>query len=250
MSPPICRVLPFASADGPRNMAVDHWMLEAAGAGPGRALLRTYGWSVPTLSLGYFQAIAEAESDPRWADVPLVRRSTGGGAIWHHRELTYAVAIPASHPLAERPGALYEAVRWAFATLLEDRGVAAVSRGEPAGRDGESRPFLCFRDRSMNDVVAGGAKLVGSAQRRRAGGLLQQGSFLLAASPMTPELPGLADVAPPGKWPDRPEGWSSEVAARILRALELAPVPGSFPADDLLVPFESTYRDPAWTRRR
>src|SRR6056297_2447018 len=125
-----CRVLPHASGDGPRNMAVDQWMLEQVLGGDGSiAMLRTYEWSVPTLSLGYFQSKAEAEADPRWRGVSIVRRATGGGAIWHDRELTYALAVPASHPMARSAKDLYRAVHGAIAGLLADRGVDARRRG-------------------------------------------------------------------------------------------------------------------------
>src|SRR5689334_9170111 len=78
-----CRLLPHEVRSGPANMALDEALLDAVDAEPSSAVLRTYGWSEPTLSLGYFQAIAEAEADPRWRDVPIVRRPSGGGALWH-----------------------------------------------------------------------------------------------------------------------------------------------------------------------
>ena len=78
--------------------------------GAGTAYLRTYGWTIPTLSLGYFQHLAEVRADPRWSNVPLVRRLTGGGAIWHHHELTYALVVPGEHPLARPSTELYHAV--------------------------------------------------------------------------------------------------------------------------------------------
>src|SRR4051812_45773913 len=112
------RVFPFRSGDGPSNMALDEALLEAAAADASFAALRTYGWSTPTLSLGYFQAIAAAEADPRWRGVALVRRPTGGGAIWHHHELTYALALPASHPLGRSRVALYHEVHASIAVML------------------------------------------------------------------------------------------------------------------------------------
>src|SRR5947209_20176933 len=90
------RVLPHESGDGPWNMALDEALLDSVAADPSRAVLRTYSWSVPTLSLGYFQRFAESQADPRWRSVPIVRRPTGGGALWHDREVTYAVVIPRS----------------------------------------------------------------------------------------------------------------------------------------------------------
>ena len=73
-------VFPFELADGATNMALDEALLDTVARGSEVALLRTYGWSVPTLSLGYFQHLEEAQADPRWRSVPTVRRLSGGGA--------------------------------------------------------------------------------------------------------------------------------------------------------------------------
>ena len=95
-----CRLLPFAMSDGPGNMAADEALLVAAVAGI--ASLRLYGWTEPTLSLGYFQAAALRETDPLLAALPFVRRCTGGETLVHHHELTYALALPPGPGLAAR----------------------------------------------------------------------------------------------------------------------------------------------------
>ena len=115
-----CHVLPHEAADGPTNMARDEALLDAVAADPAAALLRTYEWSEPTLSLGYFQHSADLEADPRWRGAPVVRRATGGGALWHDREVTYAVIVPAHHPLARPSSALYAATHDAIAARLRD----------------------------------------------------------------------------------------------------------------------------------
>lgn len=241
----IARILPFAVADGPGNMAMDEALLEAAEAGV--AVFRTYGWSQPTLSLGYFQKEAEARADPRWRDVPTVRRPTGGGALWHDREITYALAIPRSHPLARRHVDLYEAVHEAIAADLRALGLAAMRRG--SGAADRDRPFLCFRDTDPSDVVIEGAKVVGSAQRRRAGAVLQHGSLLLTSSPDTPELPGLAEVG--GGMPDRID-WASRLAILIATACGLEVMHGA-PDEGLqgrAAALRPIYADPARLARR
>ena len=98
----------------------------------GAAYLRTYGWTVPTLSLGYFQQLAVVRRDPRWRSVPIVRRLTGGGAIWHHHELTYALIVPASHPSTRPDTAVYRAVHGAIAR----RAGGVGHPGRSAGRGG------------------------------------------------------------------------------------------------------------------
>ncbi len=246
-----CVVLPYEVANGAANMALDEAMLEAA-AREGSAYLRFYGWSVPTLSLGYFQRMAEVRSDARWEGRPIVRRLTGGGAIWHHHELTYAIALPPHSPLVRPNTALYRAVHGAIARVLADRGVPARRRGDmgTAGRNGEDRPLLCFTGRDPEDIVWEGHKLVGSAQRRRGGAVLQHGSILLARSPWVPELLGVCDVA---ELSASPEEWEGSFRPRLIAALGLEPEdpggPGSLRrrASELE---RSVYLDPAWTGLR
>jgi lipoate-protein ligase A len=245
-----CRVFAYECADGPSNMARDEAMLDAVAEDPSFALLRTYGWSEPTLSLGYFQPVALAEADPRWHGQPLVRRPTGGGAIWHHHELTYALVLPAARPLARPSTALYQGVHTALARLLQAAGVDARRRG-PDGSPGiAQRPFLCFADRDPEDLVVHGFKLVGSAQRRRAAAILQHGSMLLRSSPWTPELAGLGDLSAASP---APSYWSELVAAGLPEALGMVPAREAFPgtllsrARDLE---EEVYRNLAWNRRR
>lgn len=246
-----CRLLPHLVADGPTQMGLDHALLDAADARPVEAALRTYEWSVPTLSLGYFQAIAEAQADPRWRGVPVVRRSTGGGALWHHHELTYALVLPRAHPAAQRASDLYRSVHAALAALLVEAGFAARLRGGPGPDDSARfRPFLCFTGRDPADIVIGAWKVLGSAQRRRPGAVLQHGSLLLARSDRTPELPGLGGVAG-----DRPSAsvWSRRFRQRLPAALGLEPaVAAPTPAEATRAAelARQLYASPDWTRRR
>lgn len=248
---PFCLVLPHARLDGPTNMARDEAMLESASVPSGTALFRTYEWSEPTLSLGYFQAISEVEADPRWRGVAVVRRATGGGAILHDREVTFSLAVPGSHPLARRSGPLYQALHDAVARTLRDRGVAATRRGEPTGPAGDrSRPFLCFQDLDPEDLVVGPWKVVGSAQRRRSGAVLQHGSVSLERSDLTPELPGVSDLARAGA---RATDWPTVLRAEIPERLGFLVEPIEWP-ENLLdrshALFLEVYSQQRWTRRR
>lgn len=228
-------------------MAADEAMLE--GAESGLALTRVYAWSSPTLSLGYFQPFSAAMEDGRFGDVPIVRRMTGGGAIWHDRELTYSVALPRTHPLATRSIGAYADVHEAVAAALQAEGFPARRRGETRP-DGPARPFLCFSDRDSNDLVLDGAKVLGSAQRRRRGALLQHGSLLLQGSPRAPEHPGLEER---GGRQIAADSWADRLAEIVTRALGLEPVPGPWP-DHLAARRadleQSVYRSDAWTRKR
>jgi lipoate-protein ligase A len=247
-----CRVVRHEDADGPTNMAIDEALLEAVASTAGPAYLRTYGWTVPTLSLGYFQRLAEARADPRFQSVPLVRRLTGGGAIWHHHEVTYALVVPATHPLARPSTKLYHTVHSAIASALLQRGIAAERRGNEAVSPQvyEKRHLLCFTDPDPEDIVTRGIKIVGSAQRRRGGAVLQHGSVLLARSSRTPELPGICDVADESA---SNHDWSNEVLDRIPHALGLRRVDVEVPAQVQARAMElgrDRYQNPAWTGLR
>ena len=212
-----CRLIVDSPASGAWNMAVDEALLADA-ADNGVATLRFYGWSEPTLSLGYFQSYEDRYSHPASRQCAVVRRQTGGGAILHDRELTYSLALPPGHRLASRSEQLYTAVHQAFiAALLPFIATnSAPSTLRRRGQDSKLRPdeepFLCFQRRACGDVVAvpspglfaaalqvnrsdqGEVKILGSAQRRHRGVILQHGSLLLERSPAAPELAGLRDL--------------------------------------------------------
>ncbi len=260
-----CRVLPHRIGDGPTNMAIDEALLDAVASDPTFSVVRTYEWSVPTLSLGYFQKVGEAEADPRWLGAATVRRPTGGGALWHDREITYAVVVPSSHPLARPSTALYRAIHASIADQLRLFGLKAERRGsDPSPPDSSAlRPFLCFQDRDTDDVVVGRAKLVGSAQRRRSGAVLQHGSLLLARSPSTPELLGVTelriDQASEAHHDEAHHpGHDSQSWATILQKILPGTIGGSIFEEDLTdwerdradILRRQTYENPSWTRRR
>lgn len=247
-----CQLLAHEVADGPANMALDEALLDAAVSAPGLAFFRTYEWTEPTLSLGYFQSLSEAESDPRLRGVATVRRPTGGGAIWHHHEVTYALILPVSHPSARRGGTLYHDVHAAIAQVFHSLGIPVTRRGkdESPPTEASARPFLCFKDRDPEDLVLSGSKVVGSAQRRRAGAVLQHGSILLARSATIPELPGVGDLA---GVPTENRAWADRLRASVPAALGLHPEAACLDRSDrdharaLEV---KVYRSPAWNQRR
>jgi len=186
---PICQVLiEDAPQTGAWNMALDEALLES-GAGEGLCWLRWYRWSEPTVSLGYFQD-GEIPTDLR--SLPVVRRLSGGGAILHHHEWTYSVVVPSQHPLARNPPELYGVVHDRIINVLAELGVLSKKRGSMAAFTDDT--FLCFQRGDANDVLIGRHKVLGSAQRRRRGAILQHGSLLMAASSHAVELPGLHDL--------------------------------------------------------
>lgn len=170
------------------NMAVDEALLEAWR--PGDApVLRLYRWAPAALSLGRFQPAADVVAP---AGATLVRRITGGAAI-HHRpdEVTYAVVAPYARFGARDPRAAYHAVHGALAFALARLGVAL--EGE-AGRARAPLHGMCFAAATDYDLVAGGRKLVGSAQRRRGRAFLQHGSLPVSPDPGVPGAVSLAEL--------------------------------------------------------
>ncbi len=187
----VCQVqIDSAPGRGTWNMALDEAMLETA-ADRGLILLRWYRWEEPTVSLGYFQSDEFSTEHPELATLPVVRRLSGGGAILHHHELTYAIAIPGSHPLAAQPAELYCTVHEEIIAIMREHGIPAAIRGDTSEAGDQ---FLCFARADCNDVVLAGHKILGSAQRRRRGAVLQHGSLLLERSSYAPQHPGLFDL--------------------------------------------------------
>jgi lipoyl(octanoyl) transferase len=165
---------------GSRNMAVDEAIMTAVAAGESLPTLRLYAWEPACLSLGYAQPWHDADLDRiRAAGWELVRRATGGRAILHTDELTYSLALPADHPLAE--GSIVESYRRisrALVTALERLNLhpQAERRTE---RSQVSGP-VCFETPSHYEITTpDNRKLIGSAQMRRKGGILQHGSLPL-----------------------------------------------------------------------
>ena len=178
---------------GVRNMAVDEALLEAA-LEREECTVRWYRWRTGTVSVGYFQDGRAAAAIPGLAALPVVRRLTGGGAILHHHEWTYSCAVPAEHPLAQTPLRIYELVHGQIIAALDEAGIhSAALRG--AAVSGQQEAFLCFGRGDPRDVVLKGNKIVGSAQRRRRGAVLQHGSLLLHRSEYAGQFPGVLDLA-------------------------------------------------------
>jgi lipoate-protein ligase A len=109
--------------------------------------------------------------------------------------LTYSLVVPRAHLWADDSLALYRHVHEALVAALAEVDITARLLETPATGESAAEPFLCFQRRAAGDVVAGTAKIAGSAQRRRQGAVLQHGSVLLGRSPSAPELLGIREVA-------------------------------------------------------
>ena len=172
-----------AGRSGAANMTIDADLL-AETARTGRAFLRLYRFDPPCLSLGRNEPAAarydRAAIARRGLDV--VRRPTGGGAVWHEHEVTYAVAAPVATFGSLRNA--YRTIHERVVAALRSLGVEATlapHRPPPSSRILD-HPASCFATPVGGEVLVAGRKLVGSAQVRKGSAFLQHGSILLAGS--------------------------------------------------------------------
>ena len=179
------RLLVTEATDGATNMAIDEALWRARQSEDAPPTLRFFAWDPPTVSLGYGQAL-DVHVDVaacRALGVGLVRRPTGGSAIYHdgpERELTYTV-VATNDDLGVTTD-LLEAYRWiarALARGLRALGAPVEIIGVPRARG--QAPAFCFARTGRYEIEIDGKKLVGSAQRRRGRCFLQHGSVLLGA---------------------------------------------------------------------
>lgn len=166
------RLLDTGPAPGAWNMAVDEAILEAHRAGQAPPTLRLYAFTPAALSLGYTQR-AESLDLAAWkrAGVSIVRRPTGGRAVLHADDFTYAVVASG---LPDGVAASYCLIAKALAASLRRLGVDAELA---PGSLNAARSEACFATATQADLCAAGKKLMGSAQVRRAGVVLQHGTL-------------------------------------------------------------------------
>ncbi|MDX2079130.1 MAG: lipoate--protein ligase family protein [bacterium] len=184
------RLIYDTPANGVWNMAVDEAILGAVIAGEAPPTLRFYGWNPPCLSLGYGQSFADvdvARLDYFGWDV--VRRATGGKAILHTDELTYSLIVPQNHPLAQ--GSIVDSYRHISSGLMAGLNMlGATLHADKRADDTKITGAVCFETPSHYEITApDGRKLVGSAQLRRRGGVLQHGTL-----PLTGDLSRICEV--------------------------------------------------------
>lgn len=169
-----------APRSGAWNMALDEAIMDAVGAGDAPPTLRLYQWAPPCLSLGKRQPLSGIDmARCREDGIDVVRRATGGFAILHTDELTYSIATHPDDPRAE--GAILDAYRKLSAGLIAGLHLldipAIMNPVDPIGVHNASA--ACFEAPSAYEIIAGGQKLVGSAQTRPSGRVLQHGSLPL-----------------------------------------------------------------------
>ncbi len=153
-------------------MEIDRLAYEGSEGGQGLAMLRTYTWEKPCITIGYRQK-PEAVKNP--VKLEIVSRPTGGGVVYHQPgELTYSLVLPLDYPgLPKSIQASCNYLSEAILNALIKSGIDA----ELFGKKGTLRSDLCFAAAEAYEIVYEGKKIVGSAQRRGRKALLQQGTF-------------------------------------------------------------------------
>ena len=193
---PIWRLLDSGALDGAEQMALDSGLMDRARQ-TGETVLRVYRWTRPTLSFGRHETVVGHFDRVRLAaaGVDAVRRPTGGRVLLHDREVTYSVTAQIADDESLRMS--YARINALLITALRAIG----ARVEPAATSLARRPggAPCFAEPAAGELVFDGRKLVGSAQVRDRGALLQHGSILLgddqarilalASSPLVPPAP-------------------------------------------------------------
>jgi lipoate-protein ligase A len=183
------RLLRHGAAPGAENMAIDEAIGAAVAARHAPPTLRFYAWNPPCVSLGRNQPMSAVDTVRCSAlGYEIVRRPTGGRAILHTDELTYSVVAPADHPVMH--GLVLDAYLRLAGGLVDGlRRLGIPAEQAPAtNRPGPDVSAACFEVPSAYEIVVHGRKLLGSAQNRRGGFVLQHGSL-----PLTGDLTRLID---------------------------------------------------------
>ena len=183
------RFIDSAGEPGFINMAIDEAILKGMEQEQKTPVLRFYTWSSPTLSLGYKQKL----SFEQWQalnpanNIDLVRRPTGGGAVLHHKELTYAVILPKKTISSNT--APHEDYKQINNALIAGLAVLGIKVAIPQNKNHHDNSivckqscednFLCFSETTFSDIAINNYKLIGSAQLRKRNSFLQHGSILI-----------------------------------------------------------------------
>ena len=211
------RLINTGEADGATNMAIDEAILRAVAAELVLPTLRFYAWQPACLSLGQ----AQSSNDVDWEACAargyhVVRRPTGGRAILHTDELTYSVTAPEAEPRVA--GGIVESYRRLSEGLLEGLRLMSVPGIEAHHPEAEqqraSENPVCFQVPSTYEITVGGKKLIGSAQVRREGAVLQHGTL-----PLVGDIARICDVLASQPDPIRVRDRAATVEAVLGRAV-------------------------------
>lgn len=182
------RILDTGSSGASFNMAIDEAIALMVRQGLSPPTLRIYGWNLPSVSIGYFQKSGDLDVEYcRKKHIPIVRRPTGGRAVFHLDEITYSFSMQTKTGIFSR-GLLdsYRNISAAFALALSKVGLSPqTTLRRHNSKSGIRNPMphnpLCFESISYGEISVNNMKIIGSAQKRWSDGLLQQGSIPFTA---------------------------------------------------------------------
>ncbi len=244
-------------------MAVDEALLTNYQQGNAQPTVRVYRWQPACVSLGYFQRWSDVNHAARQAcGVEVVRRLTGGRAILHGDELTYSVVVSEEQLGTRGVLATFRHLSEGVVAGLARLGITAELKAlaEPRPREAEAN---CFAAVARCDLVCDGRKLVGSAQLRRIGTVLQHGSLPLSFdhAAATELLPGASDlrtrIIDLREAAGNPSLWTDCVAqalqAGFAAALRIEFIEGELSATEWALAeslAKTKYATSEWTQRR
>lgn len=168
----ILRIIKSKKFSSFMNMAIDESLL--LNNDGKNVILRFFKWEFPSISIGTFQKITELNIDfIKEKNIPIVRRPTGGKAVYHDDELTYSIIIPSNHPIYKLDILeSYKLISEIFIESLKEYNIIAKLTKKSKDESG-----FCFSAQNYYEVSVDGKKIIGSAQRRKREGILQQGSI-------------------------------------------------------------------------
>ncbi|MHC4660346.1 MAG: lipoate--protein ligase family protein [Planctomycetota bacterium] len=228
-------------------MALDEALMECA---ENNVILRIYSWEPPAISLGYFQPYAEFRKFA--GEHSIVRRVTGGGAIFHAHELTYSITcrLKPGSPFASIPRT-YGLVHNLFSAALAELGYSSrMCAGSTPVSDIPDSGF-CFYKSVSADVLSRNRKLLGSAQRRSGDKFLMHGSLVIGRNPITKETAYLTDDS--SEVPQLCNSISLRFRDSLGKAIglqfhECEPTEDELSLTERLI--KDKFANPAWTCRR
>lgn len=241
-----CRLIPREKNQGPEAMASDEILLDSLEHHD--AALRFYTWEEPTLTLGYFQKHSLINSNSNLLQLPWLRRASGGEALVHHHELTYAIAVKET-VTGSKTTLFQEKFHLAIRKAIQKLGLIAPESPKKEQKLDQNN-LLCFLHHTTQDLTLGFSKIVGSAQRKKKDCVLQHGGILLKQSPYTPQLPGIKELT-------GVEVKAEALENQIIQELEISlgwsfkTSPWSFREKELITNLtESRYKSPDWNLKR
>lgn len=181
------RLIDTGENSGSFNMALDSALLKLIPETK-TPILRFFYWKPFAVSLGYGQKLDSVNSEKILSKgFEIVRRPTGGRAIFHSEELTYSVILPNNHKFAQNGiTETYNRISTALLRGLKNLGIqeAEFEKSQIDFKDfyKTEDSFSCFNASARYEIVIGRKKLIGSAQKRTSDGVLQHGSILIGKS--------------------------------------------------------------------